>query len=68
LCCKSGPIIATLSIFKSGYVPGEAIKFNAVIDNRSSKSISAGSSEGACIFAKKRGILKKYIKRAVENI
>ena len=42
-CCKSDPIIAKLSLLKSGYVPGEQLVFNAAIDNKSNyemKSVS----------------------------
>ncbi|KAH9523032.1 Arrestin domain-containing protein 3 [Bulinus truncatus] len=37
LCCKSGPIQATLHIDRAGYVPGEAIKIFADISNGSSR-------------------------------
>ncbi|CAF0904985.1 unnamed protein product [Brachionus calyciflorus] len=37
--CKSDPIIANFNILKSGYVPGEAIVFNATMDNKSSREI-----------------------------
>lgn len=37
LCCKSGPITGTLSLNRCGYVPGEAIYFNAEIQNMTSR-------------------------------
>jgi hypothetical protein len=40
-CCKSDPIRATLSIFKGGYVSGEGLAFNAIIENRSSRAIKS---------------------------
>jgi hypothetical protein len=39
LCCKSGPIIAKLSLKKGGYVPGEDIFFDASVDNKSSRGL-----------------------------
>ena len=40
LCCKSGPLEATLSIPKPGYVCGEMIIFTANIENFSKKHIA----------------------------
>jgi hypothetical protein len=40
LCCKSDPIFAKLSIFKTGFVSGEPLSFKAVIDNKSSYTMS----------------------------
>ncbi|XP_065942642.1 arrestin domain-containing protein 17 isoform X5 [Magallana gigas] len=37
LCCRSGPISGTVSLNRSGYVPGEAIHFNAEIQNMTSR-------------------------------
>ncbi|XP_062597207.1 arrestin domain-containing protein 17-like [Saccostrea cucullata] len=36
LCCKSGPITGMLKLDRVGYVPGEAITFNAEIQNMTS--------------------------------
>ena len=35
LCCASNPIIATVKLPRTGYVPGEMINFDAEIENRS---------------------------------
>ncbi|XP_062620954.1 arrestin domain-containing protein 3-like isoform X2 [Saccostrea cucullata] len=37
LCCKSGPITGMLKLDRVGYVPGEAITFNAEIQNMTSR-------------------------------
>nr|XP_034323762.1 arrestin domain-containing protein 17-like isoform X2 [Crassostrea gigas] len=37
LCCKSGPIEATLRLNRIGYVPGESVFFDAYIVNKSSR-------------------------------
>ena len=42
-CCISDPIIAKLSILKSGYVPGEQLVFNASIDNNSNYEMQSVS-------------------------
>ena len=42
-CCKSDPIIAKLSLPKSGYVPGEQLIFNASIDNKSNYEMKSTS-------------------------
>ena len=39
LCCASGPITASLTLQRMGYVPGEYILINAEINNNSSRSI-----------------------------
>ncbi|XP_067665042.1 arrestin domain-containing protein 3-like [Haliotis asinina] len=39
LCCASGPISATFSIDRQGYVPGEEIVINAEIENLSNKRV-----------------------------
>lgn len=38
-CCKSKPIFISFSLYKIGYVCGEAIVFNASINNQSSRKI-----------------------------
>ena len=40
LCCKSGPISATMSLNRSGFVPGEKLTINAEVDNKSHKTLS----------------------------
>ena len=40
LCCKSGPISATMSLDRSGFVPGEKLTLNAEVDNKSNKTMS----------------------------
>ena len=40
-CCKSGPITNTLTLDRTGYVPGEYIVVNAEIDNKSNKTIAS---------------------------
>lgn len=37
LCCRSGPISGTVNVNRSGFVPGEAIHFNAEIQNMTSR-------------------------------
>ena len=37
LCCKSGPITGMIQLDRCGYVPGEAIQFNAEIQNMTSR-------------------------------
>ncbi|XP_062579348.1 arrestin domain-containing protein 3-like [Saccostrea cucullata] len=37
LCCKSGPIMGLLKLDRSGYVPGEAIYFNAEVQNMTTR-------------------------------
>jgi len=37
LCCKSGPISATVQLDRSGYVPGEKIYLQAIADNQSTR-------------------------------
>ena len=39
LCCKSDPIIAKLSISKTGFVSGEMLSFKTILDNKSSGSM-----------------------------
>ncbi len=39
LCCASGPIQATLSLDRTGFVPGEFIFVNAQINNNSSRKL-----------------------------
>ena len=41
LCCKSGPITATIHSNRSGYVPGEMIGFNAEVDNLSNRDMKS---------------------------
>ncbi|XP_059165735.1 arrestin domain-containing protein 3-like [Physella acuta] len=41
LCCKSGPIQATFKIERQGFVPGEAIKLFAEINNGSNETMDA---------------------------
>ena len=41
LCCKSGPITATIHSNRTGYVPGEMIGFNAEVDNLSNRDMSS---------------------------
>lgn len=43
LCCKSGPISATLYLETIGFVPGEGIPIHVEIENRSGRKISAAS-------------------------
>lgn len=43
LCCKSGPLNATLSLPKLGYVCGETIHFSAHIENLSTKEMTKSS-------------------------
>ena len=43
LCCKTGPLTATLTIPKGGYVSGETIFINANIDNYSDKVMTKSS-------------------------
>ncbi|XP_022330212.2 arrestin domain-containing protein 3-like [Crassostrea virginica] len=43
LCCKSGPITATLYLETIGFVPGEGIPIQVQIENRSGRKISAAS-------------------------
>ena len=43
LCCKSGPITATIHSNRTGYVPGEMIGFNAEVDNLSNRDMSSSS-------------------------
>ncbi|XP_056021613.1 arrestin domain-containing protein 3-like isoform X2 [Ostrea edulis] len=43
LCCKSGPISATLFLETIGFVPGEGIPIHVEIENRSGRKISAAS-------------------------
>ncbi|KAL3866416.1 hypothetical protein ACJMK2_043717 [Sinanodonta woodiana] len=45
LCCKSGPIRAMLSTDRLGYVPGEAIKFRAVITNLSNRQMECSKAQ-----------------------
>jgi len=40
LCCKSGPIIAQLTLDCVGFVPGEGIPIRAEITNHSSRNIA----------------------------
>ncbi len=44
-CCASGPIEATMTLQRTGYVPGEHIVLNAQIKNNSSRSIDKCSVE-----------------------
>ncbi|XP_061179230.1 arrestin domain-containing protein 3-like [Saccostrea echinata] len=37
LCCKSGPITGMLKLDRLGYVPGEAIAFNAEVQNMTNR-------------------------------
>lgn len=37
LCCKSGPITGMIRLDRCGFVPGEAIQFNAEIQNMTSR-------------------------------
>ncbi|XP_062588191.1 arrestin domain-containing protein 3-like [Saccostrea cucullata] len=43
LCCKSGPICATLYLETIGFVPGEGIPIHVEIENRSGRKVSAAS-------------------------
>ncbi|XP_071103882.1 arrestin domain-containing protein 3-like [Haliotis cracherodii] len=43
LCCQSGPITATFTIDRQGYVPGEAIILKAEIENMSDGPIDSSS-------------------------
>ncbi|KAL3866417.1 hypothetical protein ACJMK2_043718 [Sinanodonta woodiana] len=45
LCCKSGPIRATLTTDRLGYVPGEAIKFRAEISNLSNRQMECSKAQ-----------------------
>ena len=40
LCCKSGPISVTMSLDRSGFVPGEKLTLNAEVDNKSNKTMT----------------------------
>ncbi|XP_062576489.1 arrestin domain-containing protein 3-like [Saccostrea cucullata] len=40
LCCKSGPIVGTLKLNRTGYVPGESIYFEASAQNNTSRVCS----------------------------
>ena len=40
LCCRSGPLIATVNIPRVGYVAGEGIPISANIENGSTKTMS----------------------------
>ena len=40
LCCKSGPISVTMSLDRSGFVPGEKLTINAEVDNKSNKTMN----------------------------
>ena len=44
-CCASDPIIASISVDRQGYVPGEAIIFNSEIDNKSSREMSGSQAK-----------------------
>ena len=39
MCCRSAPIDMVLSVMKTGYVLGEAVVFNAVVNNRSRRKL-----------------------------
>lgn len=39
-CCKSGPVGFDFKVFKSGYVPGEVVKFHADLFNHSTRDVS----------------------------
>jgi len=39
LCCKSGPISATVSTNRTGFVPGEVLHFFAEVDNKSNREM-----------------------------
>ncbi|CAL8113960.1 unnamed protein product [Orchesella dallaii] len=39
-CCKSGPVGFDFKIFKSGFVPGEVVKFHADLFNHSTREVS----------------------------
>jgi len=41
LCCKSGPISATVTTNRTGYVPGEQIGFTAEVDNKSTRAMDS---------------------------
>ncbi|KAL3865925.1 hypothetical protein ACJMK2_043270, partial [Sinanodonta woodiana] len=45
LCCLTGPITASLSLAKRGYVPGEPIRIEAEILNMSSRKVGCSSVE-----------------------
>ena len=44
LCCASDPIIASLTIDRQGFVPGEVIVFNSDIDNQSDRMMSCSKA------------------------
>lgn len=39
-CCASDPIIASMTVARQGFVPGEAIVFNSEIDNKSDRDMT----------------------------
>ena len=41
LCCKSDPIKATITIHRQGHVPGEAVLFDAEINNESKRDLKS---------------------------
>ena len=52
-CCKSDPIIATMSVDRRGYVPGEAIIFNSEIQNKSSRTMTKTKAKLMMVSIKK---------------
>jgi hypothetical protein len=57
LCCKSDPIIVTLSLSKTAFVSGEKLTFNTIIDNKSSyiiKQIIFSIEQNICLKAKNK--------------
>ncbi|KAL4228949.1 hypothetical protein ACF0H5_011989 [Mactra antiquata] len=45
LCCESDPISATVTIDRTGYVPGEAVSFRAEINNQSTREMSCSKAQ-----------------------
>ncbi|XP_059158592.1 arrestin domain-containing protein 3-like [Physella acuta] len=61
-CCRSGPIKATLNIEKNTFVPGEAIKIFAQINNGSSRRIVESNAALNLVFT-----LKVYDDKRIDS-
>ena len=65
LCCKSDPIIARLSISKTGFVSGETLSFKAILDNKSSSTMKHMSFQiiqyVLCITRSKSRIFERIV-------
>ena len=64
-CCASDPIIASMTVARQGYVPGEAIVFNSEIDNKSDREMTCSKARLIMVSPFVRNLALLFLMRRI---